>query len=246
VRRSTRRSTSTKLNLKLIKPKVKRRPRYGRARGNTLRALGACEAAPGAHKGLRERAGVAREAWGHAEACGARWGGRGLPGRGTAAGRRAAGGARPWGRVSRRGHDRLGGRAAGEGHDRRGGARAVGEGATAGEGGHEPSEARGPPGRARTARGGARPPSEASRRGQGRGGHRQARAGGHRVERTRGRRGAQGGKREGREKEKGREGEKGETHLGDQNPVITVTGAPRAQGRRERGGRVGVVRGKIE
>jgi hypothetical protein len=35
-------------------------------------------------------------------------------------------------------------------------------------------------------------------------------------------------------------------HLGDPNLAITVTGAPRAQGRRERDGREGIVREKIE
>jgi hypothetical protein len=34
--------------------------------------------------------------------------------------------------------------------------------------------------------------------------------------------------------------EGGRAHLGDPNPVITVTKSPRAQGGRERGGREGV------
>jgi hypothetical protein len=46
----------------------------------------------------------------------------------------------------------------------------------------------------------------------------------------------EGTRREGRwNGERGRGGER--AHLGDPNPAITVTGAPRAQGRRERDGR---------
>jgi hypothetical protein len=40
------------------------------------------------------------------------------------------------------------------------------------------------------------------------------------------------GRKEGREREREREG--GRAHLGDPNTAITITGAPRAQGRRER------------
>jgi hypothetical protein len=56
-----------------------------------------------------------------------------------------------------------------------------------------------------------------------------------------------GGRDARREEGKGEEGKKrereeegrGRAYLGDPNPVITVTRAPRAQGRRERGGRRG-------
>jgi hypothetical protein len=51
--------------------------------------------------------------------------------------------------------------------------------------------------------------------------------------------GMQGGKREGRGRERGTERE-GELTSGIQNPAITVTGSPRAQGGRERGGGEGV------
>jgi hypothetical protein len=65
-----RRSTSTKLNLKLIKPKFKRRARYGRARGNALRA-------PRARRGAGRALDAAREARAAAgEGAGPRgWGG---------------------------------------------------------------------------------------------------------------------------------------------------------------------------
>jgi hypothetical protein len=55
------------------------------------------------------------------------------------------------------------------------------------------------------------------------------------------------GHRKGEKKGEG-EGERegGRAHLGDPNPAITVTKSPRAEGGRERGGREGIVRGKIE
>jgi hypothetical protein len=65
--------------------------------------------------------------------------------------------------------------------------------------------------------------------------------------RTRGgRRGAhKEGKGRKRKRERERERERGRgAHLGDPNPVITVTKSPRAQRGRERGGGEGVVRGK--
>jgi hypothetical protein len=52
-------------------------------------------------------------------------------------------------------------------------------------------------------------------------------------------------RREGRGGRGGEREERG-AHLGDPNLAIIVTGAPRAQGRRERGGREGTVREKIE
>jgi hypothetical protein len=45
---------------------------------------------------------------------------------------------------------------------------------------------------------------------------------------------------------RGRERERGRAHLGDPNPAITITKSPRAQEGRDRGGREGVVHGKIE
>jgi hypothetical protein len=63
--------------------------------------------------------------------------------------------------------------------------------------------------------------------------------------RTQGRRREPARRREGRKRRRER-GEGMGAHLGDPNLAITVTGAPRAQGRRERDGREGIVREKIE
>jgi hypothetical protein len=92
-RRAMKRATSTssKLNLKLIKPKFKRRTRYGRTRGNTLRTPGAREPRWGTRRGRRGRAGP-RGGAGHSRG-----------GRGAASVRATAGeGARGHGGVSRR------------------------------------------------------------------------------------------------------------------------------------------------
>jgi hypothetical protein len=94
-------SKSTKLNLKLIKPKFKRRARYGRARGNALRVSGAREG----RQGTRATPGTC--AWATGEGRGAAGCAQGPLG---ATGGHSRGG----------GHDRRGGQAAGEGTGHRG------------------------------------------------------------------------------------------------------------------------------
>jgi hypothetical protein len=122
------------------------------------------------------------------------------------------------------------------------------------------SRAAGPRGRVRGGQGATREGRwEPRRRGPGQpcsggGGAREPRQGPHRGGAREPRyQVARGARTQGRTRERalGREWrrERGEgrgAHLGDPNPAITVTGAPRAQGRRERDGRERIVRGKIE
>jgi hypothetical protein len=105
-----RRSTSTKLNLKLIKPKYKRRTRYGHKRGNALRAGGA-QGPPRDAWGRRGRGRLRGRARGGAGPRGRRRGrrrGRGAQGRGSRAARREEAARTPPGRTQ-------GGRRGGEG-----------------------------------------------------------------------------------------------------------------------------------
>jgi hypothetical protein len=86
-------------------------------------------------------------------------------------------------------------------------------------------------------RGGARPWGGRARAAGG------PRAGSHRGTRARKKGGAQGGKREWRERE--REGERWRAHLGDPNPAVIVTESPRDKGKRERWKRGSCCAGKL-